>query len=322
MAKPTDDASNDDAAAQPIDRAAAFANLKTQFEAEENGETQPPKTADDGAADPADAEADDDNVEDDAANDDSGSEDNSDANDNGAASAQNDDQASDFKPRLTQFAGDGKQETYLKNLEDAYLASSQEGIKNKDLAEGAQKQVDAIKAAAAKDPEFGKQILKLLNEHNEEAAKGGAGGFSDQATQETTNPFLKNAETEWNAKNEESVKKFIEANPEVVTDPKINADVKRWSAVFAREAYEKEGKLITTGEAMDAAYRHLGLEAKRAEEQSLVDGMKKNAAPTRPQTAKKKSSSKKDTKQFSELTLDYAKKMGISEERLAKGSKR
>ena len=133
-----------------------------------------------------------------------------------------------------------------------------------------------------------------------------------------------NAETEWNQNNEKSIKEFVDANPEVLTDPKINADVKRWTKVYTREVYESEGRLITTGEAMKMAYRQLGLEDKAKSTQSLVDGMKKNAAPTRPQGAKKKSTSKKggETKQFSDLTLTMAEKMGMTKERLVKGTKR
>lgn len=61
MATPTDEAPKDGGDSQPLDRKAAFSNLKTQFEAEEKGETPAPKPADDDDDTPTgDAEADND----------------------------------------------------------------------------------------------------------------------------------------------------------------------------------------------------------------------------------------------------------------------
>lgn len=233
-----------------------------------------------------------------------------------------DKQGSEF--RFSQFKGDGTPEAYTKNLEEAYLNSSTEALRIKEENEGLTNQVNAVKAAAQKDPEFGEKLISLLKDGDiKQDDKDSTGGFSDQATQTSDNPFLVNAETEWNENNEKSVKEFVDANPEVMTDPKINSDVKRWARVFTNQVYQDEKRLITTGEAMEKAYRYLGLEDKRKSNQDLVDGMKQNAAPTRPQTGKKKSSSKKtDTKQFSDLTLKIASNMGISKERLQKGTKR
>lgn len=232
--------------------------------------------------------------------------------------------------RFSQFKGDGSQESYVKNLENGYLESSQEGIKQRDRADGLERQVNAIKEAANKDPEFGKKLLGYLQQGN--GQQGGDGGSGDDGaggndvTQSSKNPFLVDAETTWNAKSEESAKEFADANPEVMTDPKINKEVKRWMRVFSNEVYESEGRLMMAGEAMAKAYAYLGYENKLKSDktQNLVDGMKQNAAPTRPQAPKKKPTSNGggNSKQFSDLTLNLADKMGISKERLEKGSKR
>ena len=236
------------------------------------------------------------------------------------------DEGQKFEPRFTQFKGDGKQDTYIKNLEEGYQNSSSEAIRIKDERDGFENQVNAIKQAAAADPKFGERLLDLLN------GKGGGSGSDDdgksddltnKADADSKNPFLKDAETNWNKESEAEAKAFTDANPEVLSDPKINADVKRWMRVFSNETFETEGRLMKAGEAMEKAYKYLGLEDKRNQQQDLVNGMKQNAAPTRPQAPKKKSSGGgSDSKQFSNLTLDIASKMNISKDRLAKGAKR
>ena len=328
MANPTNDASNDGGESTPTDLNGAFKDLKTQFEAEESRVKPPVEEEDDDDAAAGDAEADDANDDDDAdgaaddsQDDDDSSDDSDDDDDDGKGK-----QASEF--RLSQFKGDkGTPEEYIKNLEDGYLNSSQEALRIKDERDGFERQVSAIKAAAGKDPEFGEKLLSLLKENggNGDGSQGDGGFGDDKATQSSNNPFLVNAETEWNQNNEKSIKDFVDANPEVLTDPKINAEVKRWAKVYTREVYESEKRLITTGEAMEMAYKQLGYADKRNSQQDLVNGMKKNAAPTRPQGAKKKSGGSKpsgNTKQFSDLTLTLAEKMGMSKERLVKGTKR
>lgn len=328
MAQQSNDASNDGAESTSTDLGDAFKDLKTQFEAEESGVKAPVEEEDDDDSAADDAEADDANDSDDA---DGAADDQEDDDDSSDDSDDDDDdtkgkQATEF--RLSQFKGkEGTAEEYIKNLEDGYLNSSQEALKIKDERDGFERQVNAIKAAAGKDPEFGEKLLSLLKDNGGAGGDDsqGDGGFGDdKATQTSNNPFLVHAETEWNQKNEKSIKDFVDANPEVLTDPKINAEVKRWARVYTREVYESEKRLITTGEAMEMAYKQMGLADKRQSEQNLVDGMKKNAAPTRPQGAKKKPTSKKggDTKQFSDLTLTMAEKMGMSKERLVKGTKR
>lgn len=327
MADKSNDASNGNGESAADSIADKFAGLKTQYEAEESGRNASDVDEEEDKTNTGDAEADNaDDAANDTGTDDSDDDSTDDSTDDAAGDNDKGKQGSEF--RLTQFKGEkGTTEEYTKNLEDGYLNSTQEALKLKDQKENYERQVNAVMAAAKKDPEFGEKLLSLLNDNggtNGGSASGANSDFGDKATQTSNNPFLVHAETEWNQNNDKSVKDFVEAHPEVLTDPKINADVKRWAQVYTKEVFEADKRLITTGEAMEMAYRQLGLSSKQENTQSLVDGMKKNAAPSRPQTAKKKSSGKSggDTKQFSDATLTFAQKMGISKERLVKGSKR
>lgn len=295
-----------------------IANFKTQFEAEENGassqqvsnedEEQEVVAEADEASDASDSAAG--NTEDEGESD--GSED-----------GESEESDSDF--RFSQFKGDGKQESYVKNLENGYDESSKEALRIKQERDAAisnagafERQVNAIKAAAEKDPEFGRKLLGLL-EGSADSAKDLSGTSAVDKPADETNPFLKDAQTKWEQQSEKEAKEFVEANPEVVSDPDLNKQVKRWMKLFSEDIYKEEGRLATSGELMKLAYKHLGLEDKRKSKESLVNGMKKTAAPTRPQ---KKAVAKPQAKQFSDKTLSMAQKMGITKERLEKGVKR
>lgn len=236
------------------------------------------------------------------------------------------DEGKPFEGRFTQFKGDGTSDSYVKNLEDGYQNSSQEAIRLKDEKDSYERQVNAIKQAAAQDKEFGARLLGLLNGSGGSDATRTPGGSSDLANKSETdsdNPFLKDAQTTWNKESEKEAEEFAKANPEVMSDPKINADVKRWMRVFSNETYETEGRLMKAGEAMAKAYAYLGLEDKTKSQQDLVNGMKQNAAPTRPPASKSaKAKGSSGTKQFSDLTLGIAQRMGIAKERLEKSKKR
>lgn len=315
MADKTNDASTYAGTESTESVADKFANLKTQFAAEENGGTREAADEEDGDAGHDDAEAD--NVNDGTEGTDT--DDSGDAADDDEAGDESESQESEF--RFSQFKGDGTQADYVKKLEDGYLNSSNEAIAIKNERDGYQNQVEAIKLAAQRDPEMGKKLIAILN-GKEGAASDDDSKVGGEVTQTSDNPFIVNAETAWNKESEKTAKEFADANPEVMTDPKINADVKRLMRLFSNHTYETEKRLLTAGEAMELAYRHLGLTDKRNQTQDLVSGMKKNAAPTRPQTGKKKAATTANTKQFSDLTLSFADKMGISKERLAKSKKR
>lgn len=253
----------------------------------------------------------------------SGDDDQDDGADDGSGDDAGDDDeekgASDVK--LSQFKGDGKRGSYTKNLEQGYIDKLAELDKVTDRADIAERQVAAIKEAARKDPEFGQKLVALLDVDG----SGGSGAGSDASNgnggsgSDDEDPFLTDAKTEWKAKNDKSTKEFVDANPEVLTDPKLNKQVKQLMRHFSNMELSENKRLMMGGEAMAKAYAYLGLTDKRKADQDLRDGMKGGAAPTRPQRPTKKPG-KSSTKQFSDLTLDFASKMGISKERLVKGT--
>jgi len=222
--------------------------------------------------------------------------------------------------KLSQFKGDGKRGSYTKNLEQGFIDQARELDQTTERADIAERQVAAIKEAAAKDPAFGQKLVSLLNVDGsgDSGASSGADAGADSSV-DAEDPFLLNAKTEWREKNEKSTKEFVDANPEVLTDPKLNKEVKRLMKRFSDAELKDHGRLMMAGEAMEKAFAYLGLTDKRKAKQDLVEGMKGGAAPTRPQRPTKKPA-KSGTKQFSDLTLNMASQMGISKDRLVKGT--
>lgn len=212
--------------------------------------------------------------------------------------------------RYTQFVGDGKPETYISNLEKAYENSSAEGINLNQKLKQATNRVDAIVAAAKADPELAEKLTAVLSGTPSDAAPKGEAA-------PTTDPFLVDAKTKWEQQSTKEAEEFIAANPEVVSNPTIKADVQHWMEVFSREEYKTNGRLMTAGEAMKLAYNRLGLEDKREARKSLSDA-KKAVAPTRPQGSRKPVSTASD---FTDTQVDLAKKMGVSKEKLDKYAK-
>jgi len=317
MANQTDDSSNTENSISYIDK---LADVKKNLDAKAGGdssefvdEDKDIESNDDEASD--DLEVNDDDDESNSGGNDGGSDDDQDEDEN-----ESNDDAKDTKLefRFGQFKGDGTQESYIKNLEEGYKNSSQEAIRIKDEKDSYERQVNAIKEAATRDPEFGEKLLSLLK------GNGGDSETTNSGQDSNGNPFLRDAETRWNQESEKEAKEFTDANPEVLIDPKINADVKKWMRVFSKQIFDDDGRLIKAGEAMEMAYRHLGLADKRKKTQDLVDGMKKKVDPTRTQKVKKTKSSNGDkgSKQFSNLTLDIASKMGISQDRMKKALKK
>ena len=269
--------------------------------------------------DDAAGEDDDDSPGDDAANgDDAGddsaddsADDDADGDDADADEDADEDADDDPKPndqpkdrRFTQFAGDGKDETYISNLEKGYENSSKEAIRlNQELSQ-ATGRVEAIMRAAATDPDLAAKLNAAIKGDGSDAGGSGTDGNSPNAAE---NPFVKNLQSEWQEKSEKEIATFIEANPEVATDPKISADVKHWMNVFSNDAYNRTGRLMSGGEAMALAYKHLGLENK-LEKQNLADGAKKHAAPARQRGKAKKATSQKPA--FSDAQIAMAKSMG------------
>lgn len=281
--------------------------------------------------DEGDDDAGDDNADDDNSGDDAGSDadDSSDSDDSDTDEGDDEDEDEDAdadkgKPgekkdpksrRFSQFAGDGSDEAYLSNLEKGYQNSSAEAIRLKGDLDTANSRVDAIMRAAQSDPDLAAKLNKAINDSGSGA--GGSGSDGNPAGG-ADNPFVRNLQSEWQEKSEKEIETFIEANPEVATDPQIAADVKHWMNVFSTDAYERTGKLMTGGEAMALAYKHLGLENKLGK-QNLADGAKKTATPTRSRGKAKKSNSSKPS--FTSDQLAFAQAMGKDESWLAKNAK-
>lgn len=214
--------------------------------------------------------------------------------------------------RFSQFAGDGKPETYIKNLEEGYKNSSAEAIRlNTELKQANSRFENMVKIIKS-DPELDKRMEAAYSGNKD----GGNGGTAPQSNA-SSDPFLVNAATEWREQSEKSAQEFIDANPEVVSDPKINAEVKEWMETISAKHYDSTGKLMTAGEAMSRAYRVLGYEDKREQRKSMSDA-KKAAAPTRPQGSRKPAKTASD---FTESQLDLAAQMGLSKEKLEKFAK-
>ena len=170
--------------------------------------------------------------------------------------------------------------------------------------------------AVAGNPELSKALNDAIN-------KGGSGtgdGGDDSGDSSAANPFVTDMESRWREQSTKEIDEFIEANPEVATDPKIAKDVQHWMGVFSQQHQARTGRLLSGGEAMAQAYRHLGLENK-LDKQNLAAGAKKNAAPTRPRGkgGNKKSSGQKP--KFTDAQLAMAKSMGKDESWLAKNAK-
>lgn len=304
---------NNDAAGTPT----GVADIRSAVESANAQDESQDEDADD--ADDSDSDDSDDNQGDDAgdADDNDGSDDGDDADDDQDDSDKSKpgDKKDPKSHKFSQFAGDGTEEAYLSNLEKGYTNSSAEALRLKGDLDQATGRVDAIMRAAATDPELATKLNAALN------GASAAGGSSEDANSQgsaAANPFMSNLQAEWQEKSETEISAFIEANPEVATDPTISADVKHWMGVFSNDKLARTGRLMSGGEAMAAAYRHLGLENKLGK-QSLADGAKKNLTPTRSRGKAKKSAGQKPS--FSADQLAMAQSMGKDEAWLLKNAK-
>lgn len=257
---------------------------------------------------------DDDSDDSDDSDDEEDSEDEESNDDDSEEEEEEDDEKEESERRFKQFEGE-TEEDYLKNLEKGYENSSKEGVKLKNKLDVTQRQLNHILKAAEKDPKLAKQLQDVLD--SDELPKSTT-PKADKKPGKDDDPFLVHARTEWEEKSKKEADEFVKANPEVVDDPQINADVKRWMKVFSRETYEQEGRIMSAGEAMSKAYQFLGLENKLKKDRNLANAAKKNAAPTRPKSKKTK---KRSGKQFSDDQLYFAKKAGVSKESLEKYGK-
>lgn len=294
---------------------AAVENAKTAKD--ESSTTDDDDDSDDDDSSDDDSEGDDDGAED--SDDVADKSDDADGDEDGDEDEDEDKSAkskSQTDRKYPQYVGDGTDQSYISNLEKAHKESTTEAIGLRTDLNTANGRVDAIMRAVASSPELSKALDEAVN-------KGGSGtgngGDDDGEGSAVTNPFVSDMEAKWRENSTKEIDDFIEANPEVASDPKIAADVKHWMGVFSDQHFKRTHRLLSGGEAMSQAYKHLGLENK-LEKQTLAAGAKKNAAPTRPRAKVKKSSGGEKPK-FSVSQIAMAKSMGKDENWLAKNAK-
>ena len=281
---------------------------------DESDDSSDDDTSDDDESSDDDSEGDDDgsdttdddtNNSDDASGDDEGDDDEGDENSDESKA-----QSKSYK--YQQYVGDGKPETYISNLEKAHQSSITSAVQLQTDLNTATGRVDAIMRAAASDPDLAKRLNEIINKDGSGTEDGGDEGSA------ISNPFVADMEAQWREKSTKEIDEFIEANPEVATDPKIAKDVQYWMGVFSQQHQKRTGRLLSGGEAMAQAYRHLGLENK-LDKQTLAAGVKKTAAHTRPRGKVKKSTGQKP--KFTDAQIAMAKSMGKDEKWLTQNAK-
>lgn len=287
--------------------------VETANAEDENDSTEEKDTQDDDSAESADDKSEADST-------DENSEDNSDEEDEEEddAKTDKDDESKDDKKsdkstgehKFKQFADEDPQK-HISNLEKAYSESSSEAVRlNTELGQQTRR-IDALMAAVGKDPDLADKLTKALG--GDDSSSGGD-GQGDGAPSPATDPFLTAARTDWQEKSEKEVAEIVEANPELVSDPNLNAEVKHWMEVISREEYQKHRKVITGGEAMTRAMKLLNVEDKRSG-QKTASAVKDLAAPTRPRGTRKAKPASKDV---SDSAYKFGELMGVSREKVEK----
>ncbi len=296
--------------------------IRQAVENSRNSDESQDDDADDSDEDDAD-DSDDDSSEDDAAGDDSDNSDDdsdddaddSDEDDDDAESGDKKDSKSDRK--FSQFKGDGTDKAYISNLEEGYKNSSAEAIRLKGEAETAQGRLDTMLRVVAADPTLSKALNDQLNGKGG-SGSGGSGGGENPDAENLRDPFMMSAQTEWQEKSEAEIQDIIDGNPEIVSDPKLAADVKHYMKVFSEDYLARNKKLMSGGEAMVAAMKYLGIEDKR-QKQDLAKGAKKNLTPPRSRGNKAKKSGGQKPK-FTDDQIAMAKSMGKDQAWLEKNA--
>ena len=215
--------------------------------------------------------------------------------------------------KYKQYAGDGTDTSYIQNLEEAHKNSTTEAISLKQQLNQVNGRVDAIMKAAAKDP----QLAEGLNKAIKDIGDGGDDGASDP-TAATDNPFVRSLQAEWSEKSEKEIGDFLGEHPEAVADPEVSKDLKKWINIFSSQYYKDTNKLMSGGEAIKKAWKHLDLDTKFGK-QNLAKGAKKTVTPPRSRGSKKKALSQKEN--FTADQLAMAKAMGKDQAWLEKNAK-
>lgn len=234
-------------------------------------------------------ESEDDDVENDT-DDDTNDDDESDTEDSDDDTDEETDDEDDqsFKKKYTQIKGKTPEE-YIPNLETAYKNSSAEAVRLKAQVGTLQTQIDNITALVANNPELAEKIKK------------------GEAPQVQADPALIHARQQMEDQNKKEYSAFVDAHPELESDPELQKQVFDEISDFAQVALKK-GRVLGMKEALTKAWTALGLKDDSKDEEIRIKA-KDTAARGKNGGANKKSSSGKVT--FTEAQINAGIQMGL-----------
>lgn len=213
--------------------------------------------------------------------------------------------------KFKNLASDDDKE-YISNIEKAYENSTAEALRLNTELGNATRRINALMQAVGSDPALAESLNKAMSG---QPSSGDGGDTNNDSPSPTDNPFLTDAQTQWRQKSAKEVQEILDANPELLSDPEMNTQVRHWMEVFSAEEYKNNKRLMTGGEAMEAAMRYLGVQDKR-KKQDVASAAKNLAAPTRPQSSKKPKTS--SGKGVSDAAYKFGELMGVSKESIEK----
>lgn len=272
------------------------------------------------AEDEKDLSADDDQNDDDLDEDESNDQDDaSDEDDSEDDKSDDDDEEDEDKSKkkdsverkFKNLASDDDKE-YIANIEKAYENSTAEALRLNQELGNTTRRINALMQVVGSDPELADRLNKAMAG---QPSSGDDGAKGDDSPSPTDNPFLTDAQTQWRQKSAKEVQEILDANPELLSDPELNGQVRHWMEVFSAEEYKNNKRLMTGGEAMEAAMRYLGIDDKR-KKQDVASKAKDLAAPTRPQSSKKPKNN--SSKGLSDSAYKFGELMGVSKESIEK----
>ncbi len=203
-----------------------------------------------------------------------------------------DDSEEPFKKRYTQIKGETPEE-YLPNLEDAYKNSSTEAVRLKAKVDELQAQVDNITALVANNPELAEQIKE------------------GKAPAIQADPALLKARQDMETQNKKEYGDFVDAHPELESDPELQKQVFDTIKDFADVA-AKKNRVLGMKEALTKAWLSLGLKDNSKDEEVRMK-LKDSAARGKSAGTSKKSSAEKPN--FSEAQINAGIQMGLGKTR-------
>lgn len=240
-------------------------------------------------------ESEDEEVEDDTVEDDSEeeSEEDSDSDeDNEETDEDEDSDEPEFKKRYTRIKGETPEE-YIPNLETAYKNSSAEAVRLKQQNKEIQIQLDNIAALVANNPDLAEQI------------KDG------KVPNIKTDPALLKARQDMEDQNKKEYGDWVDAHPDLESDPELQKQVFDEIQDFA-EVASKKGRVLGMKEALTMAWTSLGLQVDSKEERVR---MKAKDSAARGKSAGTGKSVKKDKTTFSEAQIKAGLQMGLGKSR-------